>query len=1459
MNSKTNGSAKREMSDTAKIKLAKQSIKSLRNKILVGSTTNRNRLINFKHSERKRDQIRIVDELPDEIYKDLIAGKSFVFRPLPEPTYQPKDENTKEFKTEFAVAQKEDEVFLNKIKKMGDKYDGSSKESLEVERELKDRVRIKLKMKKRPTPEIIGLSEYAKKQGINPKFDLPKSKKEISEKHKDRNLQTILTPELLDQKMTGTRRLARQALNEKGVDTLFLAIGFVQWYESPRSEVPILSPLLLLPVDLTETKKSKGSEFQITAGNSDLQINIALKAKFEKDFGIKLKEVEEKDTPDTYFEKFEDSIKQRKKWGLKRFVTLGHFPFARMAMYYDLDPAKWDDLGSQKNLQDIFSGSGDSDGSAAEEHDVDDDKNHSKVPLLLNQADSSQFSTIIDVMDGKNIALQGPPGTGKSQTITNIIGAALAKGQKVLFLADKKPALDVVFKKLKDAGLEEFCLRIPNAGPKAKAEVIEDIKKRVALKTKRMNSKDLRSEVNREKEIRNKLSTYKRILTTNFGRSQQDVYGIFGLITKNKKYQKKIYNEIFEDKKSNFSNKVEEISPDQVDIITENLNKIEEQSKKFRSKYKNIKNHPWYGFAANRLDPYEKKELIKNLNKLNELFEKISSELQILKKYQNIKEIGETNSLQGFKNFIITFADIKGIDNILEDLKNINSFKDIEKLDNFVLKTKTLLKKLGDENDIGRLFHLKKINSTKAKKIKKILENSGALSLLSSEFRNAKKEYLSMVKSNMYHKKTALENLEQFLLYQKNLPKLKKDKDEVEKDNRVKRLLKKDFKGVDTDLKIIDNIKKSLGLLEKQFSEKTTKEFLKNQNSLKDIISIAKKLGKINKDLDDTYGNIKDHIDESFFDKGFYGTPIEELTKRFKKLDPKLLDDWISFLNVKKDNSSFENNILDCFDKNELKYENLSGIFKALYYNSLLKKVYEEYPDLSEYDGEKLSSLQKDFKEIDGLIFEKKKEQLRNKLNNANFSYGVSRGATKDLTEFGLIDRILNQKKPRISLRHLIKKSSVALSEMKPCFMMSPSVLAELVSAQEDLFDLLIVDEASQMRTEDSIGGLARSKQCVIVGDPEQLAPTSFFDVAEQEAEEEDEIVEESVLDLALSRFKPKRMLRWHYRSRNEKLINFSNHNFYENQLIIPPSPIIKNPIHHNFVETQYKGGRINSQEKEELIDGLVEFMKNNIRKNDNDKKAKSCLVVAINQSQADLIDDAIRLRESSNKVIEDYKKSWENTLEEFTVINLEKVQGDERDCIFISTVAGPNEKGIIDQRSFGPVNNPDKGHRRLNVLFTRAKKEIHLYTSIRANKVMITESAPRGRVVLKNYIEYSKTGKLEVGDISEGKEPMSEFEVFVKEGLEKLGYQVDPQVGVSGFFIDLGIKHKSFPDGFILGVECDGRAYHSSKSQRDNDILRQSILEDLGWNIYRIWSTDWFYNPQKELNKLDRYIKKII
>ena len=177
----------------------------------------------------------------------------------------------------------------------------------------------------------------------------------------------------------------------------------------------------------------------------------------------------------------------------------------------------------------------------------------------------------------------------------------------------------------------------------------------------------------------------------------------------------------------------------------------------------------------------------------------------------------------------------------------------------------------------------------------------------------------------------------------------------------------------------------------------------------------------------------------------------------------------------------------------------------------------------------------------------------------------------------------------------------------------------------------------------------------------------------------------------------------------------------------------------------------------------------------------------------------------------------------------------------------------MVRQR-FGPINQPN-GYRRLNVLFTRAKERVELYTSMRAND--ITEGGERGKQILKSYLEYAATQKLDTGIVT-GRDTDSDFEDWVKEELEKLGYQVYPQVGVGGFRIDLGIKHSSYP-GYIAGIECDGAAYHSSVSARDNDIVRQRILEGLGWNIYRIWSTNWFKNPQAELAKLDGYLKSLI
>jgi superfamily I DNA and/or RNA helicase/very-short-patch-repair endonuclease len=505
-------------------------------------------------------------------------------------------------------------------------------------------------------------------------------------------------------------------------------------------------------------------------------------------------------------------------------------------------------------------------------------------------------------------------------------------------------------------------------------------------------------------------------------------------------------------------------------------------------------------------------------------------------------------------------------------------------------------------------------------------------------------------------------------------------------------------------------------------------------------------------------------------------------------------------------------------------------------------------------------------RELDSKIFKNQNKQLIENLTSIEITEGVSRGLASELSEKSLIKREIDKKRAHIPFRQLMKRAGKALREYKPCYMLSPISLSQIVNPEPEIFDVLIVDEASQMKIEDAIGSILRAKQVIIVGDPMQLPPTNFFN-ASAEFNTDDGVVDddESILDLALSKFSS-RMLRWHYRSKHESLINFSNYHFYQNNLIIPPSANDKFAIKNNYLkkaiysastlkkknakESIGERGGVNIIEANEIADGVIAFMRESIKKNIK----RSCLVVTMNNSQRDLIDEEIRHKATKIPEANTYIGMWDETMEPFTVKNLENVQGDERDYIFVSTLFGPNKEGITMQR-FGPINHP-KGHRRLNVLFTRAKQGLELYTSLTPN--VIRDGGEKGRSIFKSYLDYAATQKIETG-VSTERSTDSDFEDWVKEELEKLGYEVIPQVGVSGFFIDLGIKHKNFKYGYLAGVECDGAAYHSSVSARDNDVTRQRVLESMGWNIYRIWSTNWFDNPKNEIKKLDNYLKVLL
>jgi very-short-patch-repair endonuclease len=464
------------------------------------------------------------------------------------------------------------------------------------------------------------------------------------------------------------------------------------------------------------------------------------------------------------------------------------------------------------------------------------------------------------------------------------------------------------------------------------------------------------------------------------------------------------------------------------------------------------------------------------------------------------------------------------------------------------------------------------------------------------------------------------------------------------------------------------------------------------------------------------------------------------------------------------------------------------------------------------------------------------------------------RGArVSEHTDLALILHELEKQKRHVPLRQLLRRAGKAIQALKPCFMMGPRSVAQYLQPGAVEFDLLVIDEASQMRPADALGAVARCKQLVVVGDSKQLAPTSFFDrVIESDEEDEERFeatVSESILD-AVSPVFSRRQLRWHYRSRHPSLIAFSNRQFYDNRLMLFPSPHFSGEalgIRCHQVSDGVFNDQVNVAEAVQVADRVRELLLENT--------ALSLGVATMNAKQRDLIE---RLLEEHAKEDEIFAQAWEKNRsvdESLFIKNLENVQGDEREVMIISCTYGRNSPGGRVMQRFGPINSPEGG-RRLNVLFTRSRTRMEIFTSMVSSDVLVSEQSSEGVRALRGMLRYAETGVIEGAAIS-GREPDSDFEIAVARMLQEHGYEVACQIGVAGFFIDLGVKHPQRDGEYILGVECDGAAYHSSKSARDRDRIRQEILEGMGWKISRIWSTDWFHDPERAIKPVLETISK--
>ncbi|RYD38644.1 MAG: DUF4011 domain-containing protein [Verrucomicrobiaceae bacterium] len=539
-------------------------------------------------------------------------------------------------------------------------------------------------------------------------------------------------------------------------------------------------------------------------------------------------------------------------------------------------------------------------------------------------------------------------------------------------------------------------------------------------------------------------------------------------------------------------------------------------------------------------------------------------------------------------------------------------------------------------------------------------------------------------------------------------------------------------------------------------------------------------------------------------------------------------------------------------------------LFERSFRRAFLFAVMDTEPALRDFFGAEHAGRIERFRSLDTTL-----ATLSRDLIHSRLSAGIPREqqgieGIPD-AEIGLLRKEIGKRARHLPVRQLLSRIPSLLPRLKPCVLMSPLSVAQYLEASHRNFDVVIFDEASQIPVWDAIGAIARGSQLIVVGDPKQLPPTNFFGGGGSDAEDEEGTAPaehrdlESILDELMGNGLRHKRLQWHYRSRHEGLITFSNRQYYDNQLLTFPGPdTINGGVRFRHLpEARYDKGksRTNRREAEALVREL------SARLRDPAGPLRSFGVVTFSQAQQNLVENLLDEERRQYPEIEHHfgdKPPMEG--EPVFVKNLENVQGDERDVILFSICYGPDESGRVSM-NFGPLNR-DGGERRLNVAITRAKHEVLVFSGLRADQIDLTRTRSRGVQDLKYFLDYAERGPRALTSAtlaSAGAEPDSEFERMVADRLRSHGYEIHHQVGCSGYRLDLAVVDPAAPGRYLLGVECDGATYHRAATARDRDKLRQLILEGLGWTLHRIWSTDWWHHADQEMEKLLSAIQRQI
>jgi len=1337
----------------------------------------RNRLLNVPLRTKNVRTVEIVDEKPAEVYRLLEAGKALTFLP------------GRALTEEERAALTEHDEHLGAI----------------------------------PQPD----DDFIDERGF-------------TRRHSDTKLQTKLTSEGLQKRLFDIWYDARTLEEEQGVNILFLGLGLLKWYDADSSDTARHAPLVLLPVQLDRT--SAAEKFKLVGRGEPASPNLSLQAKMKAEFGFVIEDFADEDELDlnAYFNKVAATVSTAQRWEvLPDAMVLGFFSFAKFLMYRDLDPENWPSETPIDQhslivslLRDGFDG--------GQSPIVGDDEPIDLVipPIDLNHvvdADSSQAVAVEEAARGRTMVVKGPPGTGKSQTITNIIAAAAAQGKRVLFVAEKMAALDVVHRRLQAVGLGPLTLEL-HSNKANKRAVLDELKrtKELTLRSRRLD----RSIVDQLGRVRDELNEHAARLHTRHEPCELSAFQVMGRLMSLARastvggYSLQEPETWTPAQRQERERLVQELA-DRVNVIGD------------------PRDHPWRGVEAPPLDPNEMDDLERRLAE----FQQSLTSIRVAAREAEQLGLGPAETFDDIERAAIALRVAAALPDADRAALAASEWRDRSAL---VLKLPEAGSRYGAaKQDIAARFHMAAWNTdplpirsaiaTKGRSLFRFLDSNYRAqiallrSLLSDSLPKSQQERLDLL-DQLISAQEASRDYHSAASVGPAYGQLWQDEDS----DWSRLMAVADWWSGSRQLGLPQEFLTGLAGADQpdKFYSASGELEDKLASTRQQWISLVHDL-----QLDGALAFGTDDVAEVqlsvLFDRlAAWRNQFEAITR------------WIAFAERARAARALGlARLVAGLLSGDLQSDQLLPTFERSYYEAIRTSIFARYPELKSFDGELHDRRVARFCELDQGRIELAKEDIA----HGHWQH-IPRG-NSGIGPLGVLNGELAKKRKLLPIRQLMEKAGLAIQQIKPIFMMSPLSVAQFLKPGVLEFDVLVMDEASQIEPVDALGSVARAKQIVVVGDERQLPPTRFFaKLTGDDADEDEESEEyqlhasnvESVLDLCLAKGVPHRMLNWHYRSKHQSLIAVSNREFYENRLFIVPSPYdavagMGLKFHH-LPNAHYDRGntRTNPVEAKTVAEAVIAHAR--------EHADQSLGVATFSTAQRQAILKELELLRRANPDVEEFFGKAGS--EPFFAKNLENIQGDERDVIFISVGYGKTKEGYLAM-SFGPLNG-EGGERRLNVLISRAKLRCEVFSSITGDDIDLERARSRGVAALKMFLSFAQTGRLGLAEET-GRDADSVFEEEVAARLRSLGYDVKNQIGVAGFFVDIAVADPQKPGRFVLGIECDGAQYHSSRSARDRDRLRQAVLEGHGWIIHRIWGADWYLRPKEELEKVRKAIDDAI